>query len=93
MTGVVGGVVGLAGLAFFLRRRGERGNVANVILGANPFANDPDVAECNRAQPKLYNPADPLTFLTPVSGHDSSYSDAYTSNPYRPGRYSGATEL
>lgn len=96
MTGVVAGIVGIAALpalVFYLRSQGERENAANVILGPNPFAIDPDVAERNHVQPKLYSPVDPSTFPTPVSDHDSSYSDTYTSNPSQPGRYSDAAEL
>lgn len=95
-TGVVGGIVGLAGLAgiafFFLRgRRGREDH--NDILGPNPLAYNPAMGETMFEQPKLYNPADPSTFPTPVSGGDSSYSGGQTTNPFQPGRYNGAPEL
>jgi len=94
--GVVGGVVGLAALAglafFFLKGRGGRED-PNGILAPNQPVYNPAMSEANYEPPKLYNPADPSTFPTPVSGAESSYSGGQTTNPFQPGRYHGAPEL
>jgi len=95
--GVVGGVIALAGLAalafWFFKRRGRGGDPSNSnILGPNQITFNPTP---NQDQPKLYDPADPSTFPTPISGGDS-YSGGggnYTTNPYQSGRYHGAAEL
>ena len=96
MAGVIGGLIGLAALAalafFFLKRR-RAGNAGNILgpnqMGYNPAVNDPQFNE----PPKLYDPADPSTFPTPLSAGDSSNSGGYTTNPYQGGRYNGAAEL
>ena len=56
---------------------------------------NPTLGQQNYEPPKLYNPADPSTFPTSVSGGDSSHSGGgnYTTNPHQPGRYNGAAEL
>jgi hypothetical protein len=86
VTGVVGGVVGLAGLAglafFFIKRRWGGGD-ANGDLGPNQVT-----LQQNYEPLKLYNPADPSTFPSPMSGGDSSISGGgYTTNSYQSGRY------
>jgi len=93
--GVVGGITGLAALGFlFLKRWGRGGNPGNRnILGPNQMTFNPTL---NQDQQKLYDPSDPSTFPTPLSGRDR-YSGGgggnYTTNPYQPGRYQGAAEL
>jgi hypothetical protein len=94
LTGVVGGVVGLAALAalgFFLKKR-ERGN-SNETLEPNPLASNPAMTERVYGPPKLYNPADPSTFPSPVFGGDSSDSGGYITGSYKAGGYNGAAEL
>jgi hypothetical protein len=95
LTGVVGGVLGLAALGvlgFFLRRRSQRAT-PNEILEPNSLTYNPVMTEQVYEPPKLYNPADPSTFPVPVSGGDSSHSGGYTTSPYQAGRYNGAPEL
>ncbi|KAF9647069.1 hypothetical protein BDM02DRAFT_2823162 [Thelephora ganbajun] len=93
--GVVGGVVGLAGLVglafFFLKRRRGSGNAD--VLGPNQMAYNPANTQQPYEPPKIYNPADPSTFPSPISGDDSSHSAGYTTNYYQQGRYNGAAEL
>ena len=55
--------------------------------------NNPTLVQQNHEQPKFYNPADPSTFPSPVTGDDSSHSGGYTTNQYQTGRYNGAAEL
>ena len=91
MVGVVAGVVGLAAIAalvFFLKKRRERENTADIILGPNPLAFNPDMTDHNYAQPKLHNPADLPTLPPPVFGRSSSHLDVHTTNSDEPGRYS-----
>jgi len=94
LVGVVGGVVGLAAIAalvfiFLKKRNGKTDN----ILEPDQMAYNPARVQSTYDQPKLYNPADPTTFPTPVSGGDSSHSGGYTTNPFQTGRYNGAAEL
>jgi hypothetical protein len=94
VTGVVGGVIGLATLAafvtlvFILKRRGERENTAVIILGPNPLAFNPDITDYHYAQAKLRNPVDLPMFPPHVPRHGSSHLGAYTTNSDQPGRYS-----
>jgi len=88
------GLAGFVGLAFFfLKGRRGRQDPNAAILSPNQVAFGPGMTEANYEPPKLYNPADPSTFPTPVSGADSSYSGGQTTNPFQPGRYQGAPEL
>jgi hypothetical protein len=91
VVGVVAGVVGLAAIAalvFFLKKRGERENTADIILGPNPLAFNPDMTDHNYARPKLHNPADLPTFPPLLLNHGSSHLSAHTTNLDEPGRYS-----
>jgi hypothetical protein len=95
LTGVVGGVVGLVALAalgFFLKKREERG-ISNETLKPNPLAYNPAMTERVYGPPRLYNPADPSTFPSPVFGGDSSDSGGYITGSYKAGGYNGAAEL
>ena len=91
---------GVAILAlFFFKRRGARNS--NDILESGQMAYYSTKDKHFHGPPKLYNPADPLTFPSPPpdgspldSGGDSgSDSSGDTTNPYQDGRYNGNPEL
>ena len=94
-AGVVGGIVGLGGLAIlamFLFKRGRREG-PNAIPEPNPFAPDPTMTVPGYEQLNLYNPADPATFPYRVSDGYPSHPTMRTTNPFQLGRYGGAPEI
>ena len=101
MVVVVGGVVGLSALAFlaffFLNRR-RVGNSSNILGPWMRFNRVHD--QQSWEPPKLYDPADPSTFPSPLPGGNSLNPGKYKTNTYerkmgtyQDGRYSGAAEL
>ena len=101
MVVVVGGVVGLSALAFlalfFLNRR-RAWNASNILGPWMRF--NPAHDQQSWKPPKLYDPADPSTFPSPLPGGNPFNPGRYETNTYQhktdtyqDGRYSGAAEL